>query len=230
MRLLISMFLCFVSAGAYSQTGSGSTDFAGEWRGETAGKVELHLTVSPDGRYALYWLTGPGAGSIPKGNVTIAGSSLVLKYRDGEMKLAKTPQGILSGTYFTGLSKGAVTFSSTLVGPPATMAAPPTRAEWRAALTLVSGIPRNCGDGPYSNYSVKIVGLTFLANPENGESQFVRKVSLNLSALKSDGSGRVSTPGTRGAIWHFDFDAGSGARKIHARSDSAECTYLWQPF
>jgi hypothetical protein len=97
-------------------------DFVGEWRGETGTKVELHLTLGSDGQYALYWLTGPGAGSIPRGTATREGSSLVLKYRDGEMTLTRSSQNTLAGKYFTERSNGPVAFSKVSVGPPATIA------------------------------------------------------------------------------------------------------------
>jgi len=117
-----SCILAFgIFQGAYAQapTPTALADFLGEWEGETGTKVALHLTLGSDGRYALHWLTGPGAGSIPRGSATLAGGSLVLKYRDGEMALAKTSQDTLAGTYFTEKSKGPVTFTKVAAAPSA---------------------------------------------------------------------------------------------------------------
>lgn len=106
-------------------------------------------------------------------------------------------------------------------------ASPP--AAWRASQSLVGGISRNCGDPPFPTYLIRVSGKTLFADPEDGESQRARGFVLDLGSLRADGSGRVTVTYNREITWHYDFEAGSGARKFHVRRDTGECTYLYQP-
>ena len=103
--------LVFWTTGSALAQSARIADFVGEWEGTTSTGVDLSLRVDPDGAYHLRWLTGPGAGSAPTGATTLRDNNLVVKYRDGEMVLAKRPDGTLAGPYATERSRGTVGFS-----------------------------------------------------------------------------------------------------------------------
>jgi hypothetical protein len=100
---------------------------------------------------------------------------------------------------------------------------------WRASIDLAHGTHRNCGDGPYSNYKIEVTGNKLVGFPEQGESQYVRKITVDLDALKPDGSGRITRVNSRGFKVYFDFDAGVGPRNFRWSSDNMECSYLYKP-
>lgn len=86
-------------------------DVAGEWEGYTSNDVKLNLYLSADGRFALRFLTGPGAGSIPRGRATWSDGVVTLRYGDSEINLTKSADGRLTGPYTTAQSKGVLTFT-----------------------------------------------------------------------------------------------------------------------
>lgn len=86
-------------------------DVAGVWEGYTSNDVKLILYLGADGRFALRFLSGPGGGSIPRGQATWSDGALTLKYGDSEINLTKSADGRLTGPYTTAQSKGVLTFS-----------------------------------------------------------------------------------------------------------------------
>jgi hypothetical protein len=116
-RILIRRKLFAVSVAVTALSVSGTShaqldfaDVAGEWEGNTTGDVKLALFLSRDGRYALKFLTGPGAGSMPRGRATRQDDVVVLKYGDTDISLTKSTDGKLSGPFSTPRVSGGVTF------------------------------------------------------------------------------------------------------------------------
>lgn len=52
---------------------------------------------------------------------------------------------------------------------------------------------------------------------------------MDLRPLNPDGSGRLSAKDKAGRAWYWDFESGSGPRKIRIRREDKECIYLWSP-
>lgn len=98
---------------------------------------------------------------------------------------------------------------------------------WTAAMNLVGGTFRNCGDPPYADYKIEVSGQTLRGVPEGGRN--ASPIALNLNSLKSDGSGRVNVTSPKGVVFHFDFEAGTGPRRIHLGGDNSECRFELQP-
>jgi hypothetical protein len=90
---------------------------------------------------------------------------------------------------------------------------------WTAANSSAGGTFQNCGDPPFGNCKVEIKEQLLRGVPERGETQWEKTVILNLKPLRPDGSGRISVKAPRGRTWHFDFEPGTGPRKIHIRRD-----------
>jgi hypothetical protein len=141
-------------------------------------------------------------------------------------------QLVLSGANLSGtltFTNGRGTFQIVMNRTPHVIVeTPPIR--WRASMDLVGGIFRNCGDPPFSNYRFEIKGKALTGEPENGESYYVRRIRLNLSSLQPDGSGQVKVVSAKGVSVVFDFDAGTGPRKIRVANQNIECRYVFQPF
>ena len=66
---------------------------------------------------------------------------------------------------------------------------------WTASMNLVGGTYRNCGDPPYADYKIEIAGQTFIGVPYGGRN--ASTISLDLTSLKPDGSGRVNVTSPR---------------------------------
>jgi hypothetical protein len=110
------LFVAGAAAVALTVCGAGHAqprfaDVAGEWEGHTTSNVKLALFLSAEGHFALKFLTGPGAGSIPRGRATWNEGVVILKYGDTEMTLTKSADGKLAGPYTTPRVQGVVTFS-----------------------------------------------------------------------------------------------------------------------
>ena len=103
----------------------------------------------------------------------------------------------------------------------------PAAYRWTASMNLVGGTYRNCGDPPYADYKIEIAGQTFIGVPYGGRN--ASTISLDLTSLKPDGSGRVNVTSPRGVVFHFDFEAGTGPRRIHFGGDNNECRFELQP-
>jgi hypothetical protein len=95
-------------------------------------------------------------------------------------------------------------------------------AEWNAQVVVEKGVPRNCGDGPWI-WKIKMVGQSFIATGARDT------VILNLRSLLPDGSGRVIGKSQKGIDYFWDFEAGTGPRKIHQSDSNTECGYRWTP-
>ncbi len=106
-----SMAVTSLTVSGTSHAQPAFADVAGEWEGNTTSDVKLALFISPDGRYALKFLTGPGAGSMPRGHATRHDDVVILKYGDTEVSLTKSTEGKLSGPFSTPRVRGAVTFT-----------------------------------------------------------------------------------------------------------------------
>lgn len=106
-----SMAVASLTVSGTSRAHPDFADVAGEWEGNTTSDVKLALFISPDGRYALKFLTGPGAGSMPRGRATRQDDAVILKYGDTEISLTKSTNGMLYGPFSTPRVKGAVTFT-----------------------------------------------------------------------------------------------------------------------
>lgn len=118
------------------------------------------------------------------------------------------------------------------VGMVAAMAmAPPLRAadNWVATKSLANGINRNCGDAPWSDYRIEIRGNVLTGAPTN-PSQKDLPIRVDLQSLQPNGSGRVTfmPPSGIGPV-QFDFEPGSGPRKITYGRVNLECRWLLQP-
>ena len=100
---------------------------------------------------------------------------------------------------------------------------------WVATKTLANGIPRNCGDAPWSDYAVEIRGVILTGTPTNPGQRDI-PVRVNLQTLRPDGSGRVLvTPPTTGIVAQFDFAPGVGPRDIVYGRVNVECRWLLRP-
>lgn len=98
-----------VSGTSHAQPGF--ADVTGEWEGNTTSDVKLALFISPDGSYALKFLAGPGAGSMPGGRATRQDDVLILKYGDTEISLTRSTNGMPHGPFSTPWVKDAVAFT-----------------------------------------------------------------------------------------------------------------------
>ena len=107
------------------------------------------------------------------------------------------------------------------------LAQPISTAQWKVDVSLVAGIPRNCGMPPFSSRLIEVTGTKLVGKRLNDGNGSGGDTYLNLDGLQPDGSGRVITKGSPG--WIFDFDPGHGARVIRVRRLDSECVYLWQP-
>lgn len=109
--------------------------------------------------------------------------------------------------------------------------APPLRAadNWVAAKSLANGINRNCGDAPWSDYRIEIRGNVLIGAPTN-PSQKDLPIRVDLQSLQPNGAGRVTfmPPSGIGPV-QFDFEPGSGPRKITYGRVNLECRWLLQP-
>ena len=82
----------------------------------------------------------------------------------------------------------------------------PVPAPWRAAITLTGGIPKTCGDEPYSKYNMKVDGKWLIGDPVNGASNGVNPIRLDIGSLKADGTGEISFKSRiNGIPWTFRF-------------------------
>lgn len=102
--------LAFSTALSAAHAQSGFEDVAGEWEGYTTNDIRLDLIFSADGQFILRFLTGPAAGSIPRGRAIRRDGVFVLKYGDTEINLTKSADGKLVGPYATSRTKGVITF------------------------------------------------------------------------------------------------------------------------
>jgi hypothetical protein len=100
---------------------------------------------------------------------------------------------------------------------------------WVATKSLANGIYRNCGDPPWSDYAIEVRGKIVTGMPTN-PSQRDLPIRVDLRSLQPDGSGRVSfmPPNGVGPV-QFDFEPGSGPRKITYGRVNIECRWLLQP-
>jgi hypothetical protein len=100
---------------------------------------------------------------------------------------------------------------------------------WVATRSLVNGINRNCGDAPWSDYRIEIRGNILTGTPTN-PSQRDLPIRVDLQSLQPDGSGRVTfmPPSGIGPV-QFDFEPGSGPRKITYGRVNLECRFLLKP-
>jgi hypothetical protein len=92
-------------------------------------------------------------------------------------------------------------------------------AEWKTEASVVSGSPRNCGQGPW-HLKAAIKGQTYSVVGDRFN------FSINIASLKPDGSGRVVGKNEVGNDIYFDFDSGAGPRKIRFSRPASECVYL----
>lgn len=101
---------------------------------------------------------------------------------------------------------------------------------WRAFRTLLSGTHKLCGDEPFPDYDIEIRGKWLTGTPTGGQRTAIDgNTYLDLSGLKSDGSGRLSGKSKSNVVWYFDFDPGHGRRVIIVRSEQSECAYKLTP-
>ncbi len=173
-----------------------------QFRGQDQAGTGFSAPVAPDGTVNLRYRTVGGRAALITGNA-----------RTGALQLAAGPNDACRYAF----------------APAAADATPGTAVAWRASQTLIAGIPRNCGDPPFPDYVIRVSGKTLFADPEGGETQSVRGYVLDLAPLRADGSGRVTATSRRDTAWHYDFEAGSGARKFTVRRDSGECAYQYRP-
>jgi hypothetical protein len=91
-------------------------------------------------------------------------------------------------------------------------------------VSLEAGSLDNCGV-PEQYRDIVIKGRVMVAKSDRGGSW-----TLGMSALKADGTGRLTgTTAYGGHTFYFDFDVGRGPRAIRARSVQAPCVWLWTP-
>ena len=69
----------------------------------------------------------------------------------------------------------------------------PTEAadKWVASKSLANGVPRNCGDPPFSDYAIEVLDNILIATPTNPSRRDL-PFRLDLKSLQPNGSGRIS--------------------------------------
>jgi hypothetical protein len=83
-----------------------------------------------------------------------------------------------------------------------------------------------CSD--FADYTIVISGNTFTATPDAQHKSYTT-MRVNLAGLKADGSGTVTALGQKAKPWDFEFEPGTGARKIKYGSRYGTCRVLITP-
>lgn len=107
--------------------------------------------------------------------------------------------------------------------------APGASYRWTAAMSLDAGAHRNCGGPSFTDRNIEANGYVLRSAPTGGANQNEGNATMDLRPLNPDGSGRLSAKDKAGRTWYWDFESGSGPRKIRIRREDKECIYLWSP-
>lgn len=149
---------------------------------------------------------------------------------DAEVELSRFGQDAVKGTFMPRPAQSAgVGMSGMRVHLRRASNAASFNYSWTTFTSLESGEHRHCGAPPYASHKVEVEGFVLRGTPVAGENKLNINAKVDLRPLKADGSGRLSVTDERGRTWHWDFEAGTGPRKIHIRQDFLECAYLWTP-
>ena len=107
-------------------------------------------------------------------------------------------------------------------------------ATWVAVSTLENGTSPYCAGGQFTgqqvslgqtDWQVDIKGntLTFTSRAMN------RSFTLDLKALRPDGSGKVVGKDDKNREFYLTFDPGTGARAFHVANSIDICRYVFTP-
>ena len=97
--------------------------------------------------------------------------------------------------------------------------------KWKSTVSLVNGVPRNCGDdNSRGDRTMEINNTEFKTTSGLGNV-----TAFDISSLKPDGSGRIVWKNPKSQEVYYDFDAGVGPRKICASSALSSCSWIYTP-